>query len=36
MGKVNKIAFYTKVLTKLQIINEQEKETILKSMTKKG
>jgi len=36
MGKLNKIAFYTNVLTKLQIISEQEKETILKKMTKKG
>ncbi|MBM7622242.1 DNA-directed RNA polymerase subunit H (RpoH/RPB5) [Bacillus tianshenii] len=36
MGKSNKILFYTNVLTKLQIISEEEKETILKKMTKKG
>lgn len=36
MGKSNKIAFYTNVLSKLQIISEQEKELILKKMTEKG
>lgn len=36
MGKTNKLIFYTEVLTKLNIISEQDKDTILKKANKKG
>jgi hypothetical protein len=36
MGRANKLAFYTHVLSKLQVISEHEKDTILKKEKKKG
>ena len=35
MGKSNKLIFYTEVLTKLNVISEQDKETILKKEKKR-
>ncbi len=36
MGKNNKIIFYTKVLTKLNVISPEEKGSILNKDKKKG
>ncbi len=36
MGRANKLIFYTEVLTKLNVISEQDKEAILKKEKKKG
>ena len=36
MGKNNKIIFYTEVLSKLNIISEEEKGSILNKDKKKG
>lgn len=35
MGRSNKLIFYTEVLTKLNVISEQDKEAILKKEKKR-